>query len=47
MSVAKRLFKINWSDWKSEMYIQGVQTMIQGSQMGMKMLIVLVQRAGA
>jgi len=29
------------------MYIQGVQTMIQGSEMGVKMLIVLVQRAGA
>jgi len=29
------------------MYVQGVETMIQGSQMGMEMLIVLVQRAGA
>jgi len=26
------------------MYIQGVQTMIQGCQVGVKMLIVLVQR---
>jgi len=31
----------------SEMYFQGVQTMIQGSQMGVKMLIVLFQTAGA
>ena len=46
-SVAEHPFEINRNNWNSEMYIQGVQTVIQGSQMGVKMLMVLVQRAGA